>query len=138
MPSWRHDDTSGSIQALATSSMNDCYLRTAVVPCAVLATCHFKPMLTLARGLEAKQESRRKKILKAPLSPQLRIFGRNEDGRRVEFRELFRGWEAKFANHRSQDRSNWRRRLREAATADGRRERVPWLPAPGMKAKRGR
>jgi hypothetical protein len=31
-----------------------------------------------------------------------------------------------------------RRRLREAATADGRRERVPWLPAPGMKAKRGR
>jgi hypothetical protein len=46
--------------------------------------------------------------------------------------------QAKFANHRSQDRWNWRRRLREAATADGRRERVPWLPAPGMKAKRGR
>jgi hypothetical protein len=70
-------------------------LPTAVVPCAVLATCHVKPMLTLARGLEAKQESRRKKILKAPLSPQLRIFGRNEDGRRVEFRELFRGWETR-------------------------------------------
>jgi hypothetical protein len=124
-------------------SLNGRYLRTAVVPCAVLATCHVKPMLTLARGLEARQESRRKKILKAPLSPQLRTFGRNEDGRRVEFRELFRGWEnpadqAKFANHRSQDRWNWRRRLREAATADGRRERVPWLPAPGMKAKRGR
>jgi len=52
-------------------------------------------MLTLARGLEAKQESRRKKILKEPLSPQLRIFGRNQDGRRVEFRELFRGWETR-------------------------------------------
>ena len=48
------------------------------------------------------------------------------------------GGPSQIANHRLQDRWNWRRRLREAATADGRRERVPWLPAPGMKAKRGR
>ena len=48
-----------------------------------LATCHVKPMLTLVRGLEAKQESRRKKILKGPISPsRFELGGRaNEDGR---------------------------------------------------------
>jgi len=37
------------------------------------ATCHVKPTLTLARGSEAKQEFRRKIILKAPRCPQLGI-----------------------------------------------------------------
>jgi hypothetical protein len=45
---------------------------------------------------KAKQERHRKKNLKAPLSPQLRIdetpsYALNEDGCSVEFRELFRG-----------------------------------------------
>jgi hypothetical protein len=34
-----------------------------------LATFHIKPMLTVAFGSEAKHEFRRKKILKALLSP---------------------------------------------------------------------
>jgi hypothetical protein len=42
------------------TSANGRYWRTAVVPWAVLATCHVKPTLTLARGSEVKQEFRRK------------------------------------------------------------------------------
>jgi hypothetical protein len=48
-------------EPFATPSGNGRDLRTAVVPWAVLATCHVKPTLTLARGSEVKQEFRRKK-----------------------------------------------------------------------------
>ena len=106
------------------------------------ATCHVKPMLTLARGLKAKQEPRRKKNLKAPLSLQLGIFGRNEDGRRVEFRELFRGWETRRTKPNLQIIGRKTAGIGGGGSGGnrgtGRRERVPWLPAPGMKAKRGR
>ena len=118
-------------------------LRTEVVPCAVLATCHVKPMLTLAGGLEAKQESRRKKILKAPLSPQLRIFGRNEDGRRGNSENSSAAGKPGGPSQICESSVARPLELEAAAPGGGNRGRAPGegsLAAgpPRMKAKRGR
>ena len=55
------DGPDRSIVGPTTPFANGRCLRTAAVPWAVLATCHIKPTLTLARGSEVKQEFRRKK-----------------------------------------------------------------------------
>jgi hypothetical protein len=92
-----------------------------------VATCHVKPTLTLVRGLETKQESRRKRTSRPRHASNLARAQRRWTLSWIQkdFPRPGRPTgQAKIANHRSQDRWNWRRRLRRQQPT-GRRKRVP-------------
>src|ERR1700691_4920716 len=79
----------GRFGPLAKPAVYDRYLATAVVPRAVLTTCHVKPTLTLARARTGGEErAPPQKILKAPLRAQLGIDETSSDALNEKDAEL--------------------------------------------------